>query len=416
MLVTAGDGYQNGYHLRGKHVKARRKGSGSVYQSKDGRWRGTIEAGWTSKGTRRRITVSAQTEREALRKLRDREREIARTGLPAEGAPRTLTVKAWAEQWLDIRIGQVRQDGYTADRSAVNTWIIPTIGHVRLERLSAAHVRHVTDAVSAKRAASTTVRVHSVLRQCLKAALTEGHTVPASVFAVPPPKLGESPREDIPLPHARLILATVLKRDDASRWFAAFLQGLRPAEARGLTWEAVDLDTMTMDVSWQLKALRYNTPRDRSSGFRIPADHEVRHLVDAWHLVRPKTTAGKRIIPLVDPMPELLRSWQASSPASPYGLVWPGAGGRPKKDPEDQADWKTITTDAGVTRNDRPYYLYEARHTTGTLLSSLNVPEPVIIRIMGHSSMISTKAYIHASLDESRLALEQVSTRLLETA
>nr|WP_240161568.1 tyrosine-type recombinase/integrase [Flaviflexus equikiangi] len=398
------------------HVTPRRKGSGSVYQVKDGRWRGTIEAGWTSKGTRRRITVSAKTEREALRKLRDKERDIARIGLPAEGAGRTLTVKAWAEQWLSIRVTQVRQDGYTADRSAITTWIIPTIGHIRLERLSATHVRQVIDKVSAKRAASTAVRTHSVLRQCLKAALAEGHTIPPSVFAVPPPKLGESPREDIPLPHARLILATALKRDDASRWFAAFLQGLRPAEARGLTWDALDLDELTMDVSWQLKALRYNTPRDRSSGFRIPADHEVRHLVDAWHLVRPKTAAGKRIIPLVDPMPELLTSWKASSPASPYGLVWPGLGGRPKKDPEDQADWKSLIEMAGVAREDRAYDLYEARHTTGTLLSSLNVPEPVIIRIMGHSSMISTKAYIHASLDESRVALEQVSTKLLEIA
>lgn len=397
-------------------MTTRRKGSGSVYQTSDGRWRGTIEAGWTSKGTRRRITVSGRTEREALRKLRDREREIARTGLPAEGAQRTLTVKAWAEQWLDIRVGQVRQDGYTADRSAITTWIIPTIGHIRLERLSAAHVRQVTDTVSAQRAASTAVRTHSVLRQCLKAALAEGHTVPPSVFAVPPPKLGESPREDIPLPHARQILAAALERDDASRWFASFLQGLRPAEARGLTWDAINLDELTMDVSWQLKALRYNIPRDRSSGFRIPKDHEVRHLVDAWHLVRPKTAAGKRIIPLVDPMPELLASWQSSAPPSPYGLVWPGPVGRPKKDPEDQADWRSISVDAGIVRTDRPYDLYEARHTTGTLLSSLNVPEPVIIRIMGHSSMVSTKAYIHASLDESRLALEQVSTKLLEIA
>ena len=395
---------------------ARPKGTGSVYEDRPGRWVGSIEAGWTARGTRRRIRVVAPTKREALRKLRDKEREIARTGIPAEGAQRTLTVKAWAEQWLAIRVGQVRQDGYTADRSAINTWIIPTIGHVRLERLSAAHVRQVTDKVLAKRAASTAVRTHSVLRQCLKAALAEGHTIPPSVFAVPPPKLGESPREDIPLPHARQILATALKRDDASRWFAAFLQGLRPAEARGLTWDAINLDELTMDVSWQLKALRYNVAYDRESGFRIPADHEVHHLVDAWHLVRPKTAAGKRIIPLVDPMPELLSSWQASSPTSPYGLVWPGAGGRPKKDPEDQAGWKTITVQAGVAREDRPYDLYEARHTTGTLLSSLNVPEPVIIRIMGHSSMISTKAYIHASLDESRAALEQVSTRLLETA
>ena len=36
-------------------------GAGSIYQRKDGKWIGTIEAGYTATGARRRITVAGKT-------------------------------------------------------------------------------------------------------------------------------------------------------------------------------------------------------------------------------------------------------------------------------------------------------------------------------------------------------------------
>lgn len=44
------------------------------------------------------------------------------------------------------------------------------------------------------------------------------------------------------LPDAMAVLRAASGRPDASRWAAALLQGLRPGEANGLTWEMVDLD------------------------------------------------------------------------------------------------------------------------------------------------------------------------------
>lgn len=97
----------------------RQYGTGSVHQRRsDGRWIGTVEAGWTARGTRRRVTVSAATEAEAKRKLRDRQRQIAREGIPDATANGSETVKTYAERWLVARQGRVRGSSHPTSSPA----------------------------------------------------------------------------------------------------------------------------------------------------------------------------------------------------------------------------------------------------------------------------------------------------------
>jgi hypothetical protein len=49
--------------------RRRQYGTGSVIQMKDGRWRGSLEAGYTATGGRRRVSVIAATEAECKRRL-----------------------------------------------------------------------------------------------------------------------------------------------------------------------------------------------------------------------------------------------------------------------------------------------------------------------------------------------------------
>src|SRR5690606_37801270 len=102
-----------------------------------------------------------------------------------------------------------------------------------------------------------------------------------------------------PTPAARALLEAAASAGTAARWSAALLQGMRQGECLGLTWDAVDLDAGTVDVSWQLQPLPYLDRRDKAVGFRVPDGYEARHLHDAVHLVRPKSTRGRRVIPLV---------------------------------------------------------------------------------------------------------------------
>src|SRR5690606_17940557 len=159
--------------------------------------------------------------------------------------------------------------------------------------LTPADVRAVTRAILvAGREPSTARRAQVVLEWMLRDAVREGHHVPERVFLVEGPSAGENDRDAIPLPDVRAILEVASRDADGSRWFAAFLQGLRPSERRALRWSMVDFDAGLIDVSWQLRALPYNVPRDRASGFRVPTGYTARQVKGAVHLVRPKTESG----------------------------------------------------------------------------------------------------------------------------
>jgi hypothetical protein len=251
------------------------------------RMRGSIDAGYTRSGGRRRPVVTGRTEAEVKRKLRDKVRALE-AGSARSSAP--ATVKSWSDVWLPLVKARRRPSSYIASRTAVRNWIVPTIGHMRLADLTPVDIRAVDTAVTAVNSTTTALRYRSTLMKMLKDAVREGHTVPDRVFHVDPPVVAVTDREAMPTEDAIKMLAAATTLPHGSTWAAAFLQGLRPAERRGLTWDAVGEDTFT--VSWQLQSLPYNVRRDRSSGFRIPDGFEHRQVSGALHLVRPKTKAG----------------------------------------------------------------------------------------------------------------------------
>lgn len=108
-------------------------------------------AGWAQsrpagvkQGPRRRVIVTAKTKREALVKVKERQRELAAGGQPAEGVNRTKTVKGYCEHYLtEVATATLRPGALDATKSAVANWIIPTVGHIRLEQVTPAPVELV---------------------------------------------------------------------------------------------------------------------------------------------------------------------------------------------------------------------------------------------------------------------------------
>lgn len=398
-----------------KEDKPRRQyGTGSVYPRKDGYWVGTLEAGWTKTGARRRIPVYGKTEADAKAKLKEKARSIAENGL-TDASART-TVKSYSEQWLERIETQVRPGSFNADRGAITNWIVPTIGHKRFDALTPGDVRAVAKAQrDAGRTSSTALRTHATLMKLLRDAVQDGHHIPQRVREVERPIASKSDREAIPLDDALKILVQVAELRHGSKWVAALLQGMRQGERLGLTWPLVDLDAKvpTFDISWQLQPLPYKVKRDRTSGFRIPDGYEARQLEGRMHLVRPKTERGQRIIPLVPWMVSSLRAWREVAPASPHDLVWPAADGRPQDADEDLAEWEAIQKAARVQHSSGRWYgTHEARHTTATLLLEAGVDPAIIQAILGHSSIVTSRGYMHTSPEMTFQALERVATRL----
>jgi integrase len=383
--------------------------TGSVYRrASDGRWFGAYDVGFKKDGSRDRRTVSAKTEAEAKRKLDAKVRELHRGAVTASSA---VTVKAWAERWLAEVAKHVTPNAHGTDAAAVG-WIVETIGHRRLDRLVPDDIRAVSDAITkAGKSTSTAARYHGTLRRLLVAAQVEGYAVPANVLLVKGRTPGISDRTAMTIEEALAILEQASRLPHGSRWLAAFLQGARQGECLGLTWP--NTADGLLRLAWQQQPLPYNVPRDRASGFRVPDGYEHVQLKGQLHLVRPKSKAGWRVLPLVPMMETALDGWRPVAPASPHELVWPVADGSPRDENDDRAEWYAMQDRAGVTHPaGRPYYVHEARHTTATMLQSLGADEATRIAIMGHSSIASTRAYEHRDLTLIRSALETFAGRL----
>lgn len=402
-------------------------GTGSMYQrASDWRWLATLEAGYTASGARKRATVTSKgcvggcpkkcPHRAAIkRKLRDKRLEFEREG--HRNVKRTTSVAKWSESWLANIQPHIRPAAYETDRAAVRS-IVTAIGEVKLADLTPDDIRSVARHLRADgKSTSTALRYHGSLMRLLKAASLDGYAIPPNVLLAENPKKAVNDRQAVPLDQAVKVLAHVATQRDGSRWALAFLQGIRQAETLGLTWEQVDLNDGTLTISWQVKSLRYIDRKDPAAGFVMPDGYEVRHLVGATHLVRPKSSAGWRVIPLVPWAVNALRAWRKVSPTDQTDLVWPGRTIKgatwPRNAATDREQWEKIQKAVGIAHpSGRPYVVHEIRHGTATLLMELGVPESVRIAIMGHSSIAVTRGYEYADVSQLRVALEQMADRL----
>lgn len=370
---------------------------------KDGMWVARIEAGWTANGTRHRITISAKTETECRRRLKERQRQIAKDGLPTAGTSTRATVKAWAEAWLPVHATKVRPTTYTTDAGTIRKWIVPTLGHRRLTDLTPADLRALRQAItSAGRSTTTAAHAHRVLRKMLRDAIVEGHAVPPRVLEVEAPAKAANDRTAIPLEHALRILAVTDRRPDAARWTAGMLQGMRQGEALGLTWDAIDLDHSLMTISWQLQRL----PHDYSP----PDGWRARHLTGPYWLTPPKTAAGSRVVPIVRSLRAALLVARDAWEPNPWGLIWTTADGAPIPDDDDRDTFREIQHEAGVAHpSGRAWHGHEMRHFAISFLLADGVERSVVQRIVGQSKLV--ESYVHVNVEQMRAALEGLSGR-----
>lgn len=377
----------------------------------DCRWYAAIEAGHTATFGRRRITVSAKTERLVRNKLRDKKAEIAKAGRAV--ASQRVTVGAWAKDWLENRERTMRPKTYEADLTAWRKYISPTISAKRLNELAPADLRTVATKARAEGGPSQAVRTHRTLIKMLRDAVTEGHTVPQEVFIASTPegvKGRPKPKRDALETHEAIAaLAHAAEVPDGSRWYVGLFQGMRQGETLGLTWDAVDFDRHMINVAWQLQALPYKERFDRTSGFRVPDNFEARHLVGRFHLTRPKTVAGERWLPMVPTVEAALRKWHDEGPKNPYGLVWARENGWPIDKADDAEQWRAVQAAAGISHpSGRMYVGHEMRNTTATLLFEMGVDEVVIVALLGHASIATSRGYARGRQPAMLAALKQV--------
>ena len=374
----------------------RGKGEGSIYMD-GGLWTAVVELP-PIEGKRRRKKIRSKDKNELIRKMTEIRMQLRDHGdLPSE----SQTVEQWSKYWLEnIVVKEVRPNTMSNYRTVFEKHVNPVIGKVRLDKLTAAHIRRVTDRLEEKHSSTYALNAHRVMSTCFTTAEREGRLSRNPAKLTKAPRKARAQLEVLTTDEAASLIRKFGESPEAFLWAAFILTGARRGELLGLEWDRVGED---IELSWQLQ-------RFPLGELKVPNDYEYRHLTGGLYLTRPKSSAGWRIIPLVDPLKSILERWRELSPPNEYGLVFASHNGTPLGPDNVSRDWAKLLKELGIGKTVR---LHDLRHTTVDLLYEAGVPESVIMEIVGHSTRTVTRGYkSRGNRPQLTLAMKSMSALL----
>jgi integrase len=394
----------------------RGKGEGSIFQRANGLWVGRIELPRAGKD-RRVKEFTSKDKNTVIRKMTALRKQFEENGdIPSD----KLTIEGWTGYWLrEIAEKRLRPSAFASVRSHIR-WIDLAVGTRRLDKANAATVRDVltlmsnppdVDGKPQKPASSTYKRnVYSTMSKVFKDAERAGRITRNPVELVDAPLRNRTSLEALTPDEAISVLLKFEQSPDAYLWATYLLTGARRGEILGLEWDRV---TDVIDLSWQLQRI--------SDIDTAPADYEYRLIRGGLYWTRPKSKAGWRIIPLVDPLKTILDRWRQIAPPNPYGLVFTRqtvrGHGVTRKGETVPLDPDYITRLWPLVRKaaeiDKRVRLHDIRHTTVDLLLAAGVPEDIVQEIVGHSTRAMTRQYkTRGNRERLTTAMKQLSASL----
>jgi integrase len=227
----------------------------TLHQRADGTWTFRIEFPRKADGSRDQRTFTVRgTKTEAKRERERLKAEAAAGNLPSSGR---MTVAEFLRQWLATHVqrncARATQEGYAV---VVETYVIPFLGHHRLDKLAPLHLEafytHLRASGGRKGTGldpNTIRNLHAVLRSALRRAVKWG-------------LLARSPLENVTVPTPRRPPPQTAAREDIARLLAAArprphlymlillgaTTGMRRAELLALRWANVDLPRGALHV------------------------------------------------------------------------------------------------------------------------------------------------------------------------
>jgi len=339
-------------------------------------------------GSRKQVSETAPTKREAEALLAKRLHEL-QTG--AYVAPTDLTVGELLDRWFATHAERVCAATLHRYRRAAHTHILPTIGAVKLVRLTTLGVQDFYLGVQAKGITAEGVRaVHKVLHGALKQAVAWQIIArnPADGVSMPRPVRRELTVWDAPQTAARN--AAVECEPTWGAFFRlAIHTGMRRGELLALRWSDLDLDR------------GYATVRRT-----MTEDDAGKPVIGTGA----KTNAARRTIALSASCVDTLRRQRAKQAERRLrlGPIWNAADGDVIFD---RGDGSPLHPDsiknaldryakkAGVPR----IRVHDLRHTMATLGLTEGLHPKIVQERLGHSSIAMTlDRYSHVSPELQR--------------
>lgn len=359
--------------MAASYQRRRSYGSGSVYRTADGRWRGALILIDPATGKRTRRTVSGPTAADTRRNL---------DALRAAGSPSTMMRTAdWLTAWLPTTRSRITPStfrGYEAVTRAISVHL----GDVPLGNLRPSDVERMTGAIlAAGRTARTATMARKVLRLALRHAIRDGLVTRNVAAEARPPRVEPFAARALTADEARRLIAATADDELGPLWALLLATGLRQGEALGLAWSDIDVAAGTLTVRRSL-----GRGWDGSPTLGPPKSERSRRTIalpsvacDALERQRARQDADREAAG---------SAWQDRD-----GLVFADAIGRPRRSRDITPALRVALDRAELPR----VRCHDLRHTAATLQLAAGVPLTTISRTLGHSSLAIT-ADIYAAV------------------
>jgi integrase len=359
-------------------AKKRGRGEGSIYRTKDGRWRGEISLGYKPDGRPRRCILYGRTRAEVASEMTCKLRDLQK-GLNV--APGKQTVAQFLKYWLD----EVVKPNRRADTHRSYEWIVrvhltPHLGKIQLDKLTAQWVQmFLNERHRSGLSANTVKHINATLRAAFSKAQKEG-LLDRNVA-----KLVNLPFAEKYIPQvldpvgAKKLLAATSEHQHSALFSVALSLGLRRGEVIGLRWRDVDLVA--------------NELRVRSSLARVKGSGMV--------LGEPKSRSAKRVLRLPRVCSAALlkqkrqqeeqRKWAGSAWVD-SDYVFTNSRGGPLAPEVVTREFASALEGAGLP----PIRFHDLRHSCATLLLVQGVHPKLVQDTLGHSSFqLTMDTYSH---------------------
>ncbi len=224
-------------------------GEGGVRQRPSGRWEARA-AIVDAAGRLHRRSVTADTEREAKRRLRELVGQHEAGIIAPDGRE---TMARYLTSWLEGVKPTIRPRSWDRYEEHVRLHLIPTLGRIPLARLSPMDVQRANNELLKMGLAPATVgRAHAALRAALKQALS-WQLIPSNPASVAtPPRVEHREMAALDPDQARRFLNAARDTPLEALWVLAVTTGLRQGELLALQWSEVDLNGASVRVTGTL--------------------------------------------------------------------------------------------------------------------------------------------------------------------
>jgi integrase len=418
-------------------------GEGSIYQDASGTWHGLITVGskrdaeghivhrrdrdtgevvLDEKGrpiaSLDRRHVRGRTRAEVKRSLSELRDQAEKGRLPRAG--RAVTVAEWLDFWLQQVVRPtLKPNTYEAYRVDVERHLKPTLGPVRLDRLTVHDVEGVLNALVASGRSGTAQHVRRTLRASLNRAVKHGRMAANPVQLTDPPPHTVPEMRALTLAEARQVIGAAEQSRNGAAFVLALSLGLRRGEVLGLQWSDVDLTDGTLTVRRALSRVPYRHGCGDTCGHKRGAECPER-MPGGLVFDAPKTRAGRRTLPIPPQAVEALIRHLSAQEAersraldlwADDDLVFATEAGQPVDPMRLTREWNALLLSAGVQKA----RLHDARHSAATMQLALGVDTTTVMATFGWSQRSMLDRYAHPVEELKRAAAARVGAALFDS-